>query len=149
MTTYCLKTSEYRLNIFSWSFSICYTICLLAFLLPFPSPGDLPDPGIKPISSVLQASSLLLSHHILLGIFIFPYFISSYTFFRDVFKQHFILIILFEFEKLYKIVHSSLNTSLDVFFIQYQQISYIFIFIKKMFSGCTMKHTESYFLNQR
>ena len=26
--------------------------------LPFPSPGDLPDPGIKPESPVLQADSL-------------------------------------------------------------------------------------------
>ena len=26
--------------------------------LPFPSPGDLPDPGIEPISPVLQADSL-------------------------------------------------------------------------------------------
>ena len=26
--------------------------------LPFPSPGDLPDPGIKPGSSILQADSL-------------------------------------------------------------------------------------------
>ena len=26
--------------------------------LPFPSPGDLPDPGIKPGSPVLQADSL-------------------------------------------------------------------------------------------
>ena len=26
--------------------------------LPFPSPGDLPDPGIKPMSSALQADSL-------------------------------------------------------------------------------------------
>ena len=26
--------------------------------LPFPSPGDLPDPGIKPGSSTLQADSL-------------------------------------------------------------------------------------------
>ena len=26
--------------------------------LPFPSPGDLPDPGIKPESSALQADSL-------------------------------------------------------------------------------------------
>ena len=26
--------------------------------LPFPSPGDLPDPGIKPQSSALQADSL-------------------------------------------------------------------------------------------
>jgi len=33
--------------------------------LPFPSPGDLPDPGIKPVSLMfpaLQAQSLLLSH---------------------------------------------------------------------------------------
>ena len=26
--------------------------------LPFPSPGDLPDPGIKPASPALQADSL-------------------------------------------------------------------------------------------
>ena len=31
--------------------------------LPFPSPGDLPYPGIKPMSPALQADSLLLSHH--------------------------------------------------------------------------------------
>ena len=33
--------------------------------LPFPSPGDLPDPGIEPVKSVspaLQVDSLLLSH---------------------------------------------------------------------------------------
>ena len=34
--------------------------------LPFPSPGDLPDPGVKPASPAaspaLQADSLLLSH---------------------------------------------------------------------------------------
>ena len=29
---------------------------------PFPSPGDLPDPGIEPKSSALQADSLLLSN---------------------------------------------------------------------------------------
>ena len=29
--------------------------------LPFPSPGDLLDPGIKPTSSLLQVDSLLLS----------------------------------------------------------------------------------------
>ena len=28
--------------------------------LPFPSPGDLPDPGIEPGSSALQADSLLV-----------------------------------------------------------------------------------------
>ena len=30
--------------------------------LPFPSPGDLPDPGIEPSSPALQEDSLLLSH---------------------------------------------------------------------------------------
>ena len=30
--------------------------------LLFPSPGDLPDPGIKPASPTLQVDSLLLSH---------------------------------------------------------------------------------------
>ena len=30
--------------------------------LLFPSPGDLPDPGIKPMSPALPADSLLLSH---------------------------------------------------------------------------------------
>ena len=29
--------------------------------LPFPSPGDLPDPGIKPRSPALQADSLLFA----------------------------------------------------------------------------------------
>ena len=27
--------------------------------VPFPSPGDLPDPGIEPVSPALQADSLL------------------------------------------------------------------------------------------
>ena len=30
--------------------------------LPFPPPGKLPDPGIKPVSPALQADSLPLSH---------------------------------------------------------------------------------------
>ena len=30
--------------------------------LPFPSPGDFPDPGIEPRSLTLQADSLSLSH---------------------------------------------------------------------------------------
>ena len=30
--------------------------------LPFPSPGDLPDPGIEPGSPALRADSLPLSH---------------------------------------------------------------------------------------
>jgi len=31
--------------------------------LPFPSPGYLPDPGIKPTSSALQADSLPSDYH--------------------------------------------------------------------------------------
>jgi len=30
--------------------------------LPFPPPGDFPDPGIKPVSPAWQADSLPLSH---------------------------------------------------------------------------------------
>ena len=30
--------------------------------LLFPTPGDLPDPGIKPVSPALQANSLPLNH---------------------------------------------------------------------------------------
>ena len=30
--------------------------------LPFPSPGDFPNPGIEPWSPALQVNSLLLSH---------------------------------------------------------------------------------------
>ena len=30
--------------------------------LPFPSPGDCPDPGIEPVSPALQAESLPLNH---------------------------------------------------------------------------------------
>ena len=30
--------------------------------LPFPSPGDLPDPGIEPASPMSQVDSLPLSH---------------------------------------------------------------------------------------
>ena len=33
--------------------------------LPFPSPGDLSDPGIEPRSTALQADSLPLSHQVL------------------------------------------------------------------------------------
>ena len=32
--------------------------------LPFPSPGDLPDPGIKPVSPSQQVYSLPLSHQV-------------------------------------------------------------------------------------
>ena len=39
---------------------------------PFPSPGDLPDKGIKPVSPALQADSLPTEYPIL---FIFSLFI--------------------------------------------------------------------------
>ena len=32
--------------------------------VPFPSPGDLHDPGLEPASPALQADSSLLSHHV-------------------------------------------------------------------------------------
>ena len=42
--------------------------------VPFPPPGDLPDPGIEPMSPALQADSLLLSHlrspHLYIGLII-------------------------------------------------------------------------------
>ena len=34
--------------------------------LPFPSPGDLPDPGIKPWSPALQAGALLFNKYLLI-----------------------------------------------------------------------------------
>ena len=41
--------------------------------LPFPSPGDLPDPGIKPGSSSLQADSLLTEPPILIPVLLSRY----------------------------------------------------------------------------
>ena len=37
--------------------------------LPLPSPGDLPDSGLKPESPVLQADSLLSGPFLLVGLF--------------------------------------------------------------------------------
>jgi len=34
--------------------------------LPCPPPGDLPDPGIEPVSPALQADSLLLNYQVLI-----------------------------------------------------------------------------------
>ena len=45
--------------------------------LPFPTPGDLPNPGIKPVSPLspeLQANSLPLSHQ---GRLLAIYYLSS------------------------------------------------------------------------
>ena len=49
--------------------------------LPFPSPGDLPDPGIKPGFPVLQAEDMLPGEDILLSIL--PVF---FFFFKEIFK---------------------------------------------------------------
>ena len=60
-------------SVVSDSFATPWTVALWAALslglsrqeywsgLPCPSPGDLPKPGIEPISPALQADSLLLS----------------------------------------------------------------------------------------
>ena len=40
--------------------------------LPFPPPGDLPNPGIKAVSPALQVDSLLLSHQGSIKMCIFP-----------------------------------------------------------------------------
>ena len=57
-----------------WLFATLYTVTHQAPLsvgfsrqeylsgFPFPLPGDLPDPGVKPVSPALQVDSLLLSH---------------------------------------------------------------------------------------
>ena len=50
--------------------------------LPFPSPGDLPDPGIKPGFPVLQAEDMLPGEDILLSIL--PVFF--FFFFKEIFK---------------------------------------------------------------
>ena len=44
--------------------------------LPFPSPGNLPDPGIIPMAPALQADSLPLSHHVF-----FLYVLTTSVFF--------------------------------------------------------------------
>ena len=56
--------SHVRLFATSWTVA-CQTCHSMGFSrqeywsgLPFPSPGDLPDPGIKPRSPTLQADSL-------------------------------------------------------------------------------------------
>ena len=65
----------FSLQVMSDSFATPWTTALQAPLsmgfprqeywsgLPFPSAGDLPDPGIKPRSSAWQADSLPLNHH--------------------------------------------------------------------------------------
>ena len=47
--------------------------------LPFPSPGDLPDPGIKPACPAWQADSLSLNHHRspILGLLLFSHSVTS------------------------------------------------------------------------
>ena len=72
--TYICRIYTYVMSIY---FATPWTVARQAFLsvefprqeywsgLPFPSPGDLPNPGIKPTSLAslaLQVNSLLLSH---------------------------------------------------------------------------------------
>ena len=72
--TYTCRIYTYVMSIY---FATPWTVARQAFLsvefprqeywsgLPFPSPGDLPNPGIKPTSPAslaLQVNSLLLSH---------------------------------------------------------------------------------------
>ena len=60
--------------------------------MPFPSPGHLPDPGIKPRSPALQADSLPLSHQ---GSPLVLYFfsrLSLFFFFLMVIVQQLIMI---------------------------------------------------------
>ena len=47
--------------------------------LPFPSPGDLPDPGIEPVCSAWQVDSLSLNHHRspILGLLPFSHSVTS------------------------------------------------------------------------
>ena len=47
--------------------------------LPFPSSGDLPNPGIKPESPALQVNFLLLSHEGSLYIYIYITIILLYS----------------------------------------------------------------------
>ena len=66
---YCLVTK--RCGLFETPWTTAYQAPLsMGFTrqeywdeLRFPSPGDLPDPGIKPESPASQADSLLLSYH--------------------------------------------------------------------------------------
>ena len=56
--------------------------------LPFPSPGDLPDPGIKPGFPVLQAEDMLPGEDILLSILPFFFFLKKYLKYLNVsFRQ--------------------------------------------------------------
>ena len=52
--------------------------------LPFPSPGDLPDPGMEPASSELQAVTLPLSHQGRQSLYVCPVSIYVYVLSRSV-----------------------------------------------------------------
>ena len=56
--TLCLHSYQLHCN----KFVVVVQSLSCVWLLPCPSPGDLPNPGIKPSSPVLQADSLPLSH---------------------------------------------------------------------------------------
>ena len=56
------RTSSKDGDVKETSGSICFPGKNTGVGLPCPSPGDLPDPGIKSMSPALQEDSLLLSH---------------------------------------------------------------------------------------
>ena len=66
----CLVTKSYPTLFQPHRLLTARLLCLWDFLgkdsgwsgLPFPSPGDLPNPGIRPASPVRQSDSVPLSH---------------------------------------------------------------------------------------
>ena len=63
-----LSLSHIRLSVTLWTvahqapLSMGFSGKNTGWGLPFPPPGDLPDPGIEPVSPVLLADSLPLGH---------------------------------------------------------------------------------------
>ena len=47
---------------FTYNTVLLTVVTMLRISSLFPSPGDLPNPGIEPVSPALQADSLPLSH---------------------------------------------------------------------------------------
>ena len=67
----------------------CLTLCDMGFFrqeywsgLPFPSPGDLPDPGVEPRSPTLQADALTSEPRINIAFIMLKYVPSVPAFWR-------------------------------------------------------------------
>ena len=79
----CYSLSRVRLFVTPWTVA-CQTPLSMGFpmdskntgvgILPFPSPGELPNPGIKPRSPALQADSSLSEPHLF---FVFVFFLKG------------------------------------------------------------------------